>query len=95
MQTMLPDLLLSQVTDPFRIGLVIALLLTTLRTERVTGTVAPLVMGLVFVAVIIPLTLQSQSGTPLLINVAVGLVANVILLAVAMAGRAVFLRLRG
>ncbi len=89
------EILLSQLTDPFRIGLVVALVLTMLRTEAVTGRVVPLVAGLVFIAVVIPFTMSSSSGQALPWQVvSIGLIANAILLAIVLAVRAVFLRMR-
>ena len=72
------DLFLSQITDVFRIGLIAALLYTTQRTRQATGTVLPLLAGIVFVAVIIPTT----QGTGSVEQIAVGLLANAAILAV-------------
>ena len=36
------DLLQAQLTDVFRIGLILALVFTMLRTQAVTGTILPL-----------------------------------------------------
>lgn len=93
----LTDLLLSQLADPFRIGLIIALVVTMLRTRGATGTVLPLAAGAVFVAVIIPATAISGAGgaVPLWQAVAVGLVANAVLIAIAMAAYALWQRMRG
>jgi hypothetical protein len=89
------DLLVQQLTDPFRIGLIVALMLTAVRTQAVTGTIVPLLAGLLFVAVIIPTTLGPPGGAGLWPAVATGLVANAILLAVVLALRALVLRRRG
>lgn len=91
----LPDLLLSQLADPFRIGLLIALFITMLRTQAATGTLVPLAVGAVFVAVIIPAT-QGQSAEmgPFLNLVAMGIVADVILLAIILAAWTLFQRMR-
>jgi hypothetical protein len=45
------DLVLSQLGDLFRIGLIVALVVTMRRTAAVTGRVVPLALGVVFVAV--------------------------------------------
>jgi chromate transport protein ChrA len=74
------DLLQSQLTDVFRIGLIIALIATTLRTRAQTGVLIPLIAGVVFVAVIIPSTMQPGSEIPLLERIGVGIVANAIIL---------------
>jgi hypothetical protein len=92
----LTDLLLAQLADPFRIGLLIALFITMLRTQTATGIWAPLGAGAVFVAVIIPSTLtQSAQAVPLAQAIGVGIVADVILLAIILAAWTAFKRVRG
>ena len=76
------------------IGLLIALIMTTMRTVAATGKVIPLLSGIVFVAVLIPTTLSPPAGVSLQAAVGVGLVANAVILAVLLAGYALFLRLR-
>ena len=53
------DILKSQLMDPFRIALLIALVFTMWRNRAVTGTVVPLLAGMLFVAVIIPATISA------------------------------------
>ena len=91
----LPELLLQHLTDPFRIGLLIALIITMLRTRAATGTVVPLGLGAVFVAVIIPMTSVQPAVLPLWQVVVVGLAANVLLLAILMLAWVLYQRLRG
>lgn len=91
----LTDIFLAQLTDPFRIGLIIALVLTMVRTRAVTGTALPLALGVGFIALMIPMTTQSGSAEPLWRLAAVGVVVNLIWLAVVLAVRAVILRSRG
>ena len=88
------DLLLTQLTDPFRIGLLVALFATMLRTRAATGTAIPLAAGVVFVAIIIPVTMSAAQG-PLWQMVAIGIVANAIILAVVMGLWTLIRRLRG
>lgn len=90
----LPDLLLSQLSDPFRIGLLIALFITMLRTRAASGVIVPLAIGAVFVAVLLPLTAQAQLPVPMSLAIAVGIVANVIWLAVILAVWTLYQRLR-
>ena len=90
----LPDLLLSQLSDPFRIGLLIALFLTMLRTRAASGTIIPLAIGAVFVAVLLPLTAQAQLAVPMAVAIGVGILANVIWLAVILGGWTLYQRLR-
>ncbi len=88
------DILTSQLTDLFRIGLIIALIITAKRTVAATGWILPLIFGVIFVAVIIPSTMQAQSTAPFWQLVAVGLVANLIILAAALGGISAFKRFR-
>ena len=90
----LPDLLLSHLSDPFRIGLLIALFYTMLRTQAASGTIAPLAAGAVFVAVLIPLVAQTTLVVPFWQAVVVGIVANVILLAVILGAWTLYLRFK-
>jgi len=55
------ELVLSQLSDVFRIGLIMALVLTMRRTAPVTGRVLPLAAGVVFVAVLLPSTMPGDS----------------------------------
>ena len=89
----LTDLFLAQLADPFRIGLLLALIATMLRTQAASGTWVPLAVGALFVAVIIPAT--QTSPVPLWQAVAVGVAVNVVILATALAAWGVFKRLRG
>ena len=72
------DLVLSQLTDLFRVGLMIALVVTMLRTSAVTGRVLPLALGVVFVAVILPSTMPGGSAS-LIDAILAGLVSNLII----------------
>jgi len=74
------DLVLSQLSDVFRIGLIIALVVTMLRTSTLTGRVLPLIAGVVFVAVLVPSTLSSGTES-LSQEIAAGLISNLIILA--------------
>lgn len=72
------DLINSQLTDPFRIGLLIALFVTMLRTRAASGTVLPLAAGIVFVAVIVPSTM---GGGFALQTVLAGIISNAVIVA--------------
>jgi hypothetical protein len=87
-------ILASQLLDPFRIGLLAFLTLTTLRTSHHTGWLVPLGLGLVFVAVLLPTTLaspQTQWG----MEVGVGLLSNSIILLVVLGVTLLAMRLMG
>ena len=73
------ELVFSQLSDVFRIGLIVALVVTMLRTSTVTGRVLPLIAGVVFVAVIVPSTLSGSTET-LSQEIAAGLISNLIIL---------------
>lgn len=78
----LPELFLSQLTDPFRIGLLVVLFATMLRTQAGTGTLMPLAAGAVFVAALIPMTTGAAAGPDLYTTIGSGIVVDVVLLAV-------------
>jgi peptidoglycan/LPS O-acetylase OafA/YrhL len=90
----LMEILTGQLADLFRIGLMIALIITARRNVAATGWVLPLIFGVIFVAVIIPSTMQAQNSEPLWRMIAVGVVANLIILAAALGGFAAFKRFR-
>jgi hypothetical protein len=56
------EILVAQLTDPFRLALIVGLVLTMLRTEAVTGRWVPLALGLLFVAFIIPATMARDAA---------------------------------
>ena len=89
----LTEIAMSQFVDPFRIALLVGLVITMLRTQAATGTWLPLAAGALFVAVIIPATLrQADQTVPLPTAIGVGLVVNAVLLAIVMAVYAVYQR---
>ncbi len=88
------DLVQSQLLDPFRIGLIVALVATMVRTRAATGQVVPLALGVVFVAVILPSTNPPVDVT-LTDAVLAGLASNLIILAIVLAFALVYRRLRG
>ena len=88
------DLIQSQLADPFRIGLIIALVATMYRTRAATGQVVPLGLGVVFVAVILPST-NPRAGVTLTDAVLAGLASNLIILAIVLALALAYRRLRG
>lgn len=91
----LGQLILSQLTDPFRIALIIGLIYTMQRTRAVSGMLIPLASGVAFVAIIIPVTLTQGMGEPMWRQIASGLVSNAILLGVALGLWALYTRVRG
>ncbi|MEY4696824.1 MAG: hypothetical protein RIT14_1252 [Pseudomonadota bacterium] len=91
------DLILQQLIDPFRIGMVFFLLLTSRRTQAAMGMVTPLALGVVFVAALIPLTIQSELYPAFADKLAAfgyGLISNAIILGLCLAGWQIMRRLR-
>jgi hypothetical protein len=87
------NILITQLADPFRIGLLVALLFTAQNTSGALNRWLPIGLGLVFVAVIIPTALASESA-PVAAEIGVGVVANAAVLAVMLAAQAIFERVR-
>ena len=91
------ETLVSQLIDPFRIGLILFLFLTALRTRAAMGLATPLGLGVVFVAVLIPLTTGASAETDnqaRLIAMALGIVSNAIILACLVFGWTVWKKAR-
>ena len=78
------DLLFSQLTDLFRIGLIVGLVVTMLRTAAVTGRVLPLAFGVVFVAVLLPTTMP-RGAVSLTDAILAGLVSSTTILVLVLA----------
>jgi hypothetical protein len=74
-------LIISQLTDPFRIGLIAALIYTTIRNSAFTGWLVPLAAGVVFVAFIIAVTMPN-GGQNQAIVISAGVVSNAIIAAI-------------
>lgn len=88
------EILMSQITDPLRLGLIVALVVLSLRTQAVSGRYLPLGLGVLAVAVILPLaTGRGMVEGSLSQAIIVGIVANLVLLALVMAIRHVVLRI--
>lgn len=85
------SIIITQLTDPFRIGLLAALLFTTVRNAPVTGWVVPLGAGLTFVAFIIA-TMFPKAGLTTLDATVSGLAANAIIMSILFVGYLVWQR---
>jgi hypothetical protein len=88
------ELVQTQLADPFRIGLIVALVVTMFRTRAATGTTLPLALGVVFVAVILPTT-NPPAAVPVTDAVLAGLVSNLIILGIVLGLAVLIRRLRG
>lgn len=89
------QILLAQLADPFRIALIVGLVFTMFRTRAATGTLVPLMAGVVFVAVILPVTMQQGATEPQLTLILSGLVANLVILGVVLGIWEAVRRIRG
>lgn len=78
---MIFDILTSQLMDPFRIGLLVALVYTARNTAAQVGQLLPVLFGIVFVAVLIPMTLGNAAGDRTT-AIAVGVLSNAIIVAI-------------
>jgi hypothetical protein len=87
------DIYLAQLVDPFRVGLLVALLFTAANTQATLNRWIPIALGLVFVAVLIPTAMGSGAGADLFPQILVGLFSNLTILAVLLAAKAAYLRL--
>ncbi|RFC67326.1 MULTISPECIES: hypothetical protein [Mesorhizobium] len=74
------NLLGGQLADPFRIALIIGLLITSNNTAPQIGRSIPLVLGVVFVAILIP-TAFGTGEHGMVPVVAVGILANLLIFA--------------
>jgi hypothetical protein len=79
------DIVFSQLIDPFRIGLIFFLLLTAIRTRANMGLMMPLAMGVIFIAILIPLTTAAASTVPRFSAIGFGVVSNAVILAIFLA----------
>lgn len=80
------DILVSQLTDPFRIGMMFFLLVTAIRTRETMGMKAPLAMGVVFVAILLPLTTAASAEVARFASIGLGIISNAIILGVFLLG---------
>lgn len=89
---MILDILTSQIADPFRIGLLIAMVYTARNTAAQAGQYLPVLFGIIFVAVLIPMTLGS--ATDRTTAIAVGLLSNAVIVGVVWAIWEIIVRFR-
>jgi hypothetical protein len=92
------ETLVTQLTDPFRIGLIFFMFLTALRTRHTLGLVMPLALGVVFVAVLIPMTTGANTALvrdALWWAIGFGIVSNAIVLGTIIAGWTIWIKQRG
>lgn len=88
------EIFMRQLFDPFRIGLLLFLVVTTVRNSHATGFAIPLVLGIAFVAVLIP-SAMGQDKAGLLPEIGVGIAVNLAWAAAMLGAWALLRRLRG
>ena len=88
------EIITTQLTDLFRIGLIFFLLLTAIRTRANMGLWMPLAMGIVFIAILIPMTTAAASTVPRLTAIGLGILANAVILAIFLAGWTIWEKFR-
>lgn len=86
------ELMLSQLSDPFRIGLLLALVITAYNTAGAVGLLTPLALGAVFVAVLIPVTTSASESVGLTAAILSGVVVNAAWIGVILAARSMWKR---
>jgi hypothetical protein len=87
-------IMIEQLADPFRVGLLIALLFTAANSSGVLNRWLPIALGLAFVAVLIPTAMASDMADPVTAQIGVGLLSNGIIVGIMLLAEAVFNRIR-
>ena len=72
----LVEIVLSQLSDPLRIGLLVALLFVAANGKGLSNRWVPLALGLAFVAVLIPTAMASGVDEPVGAEIGIGFVTN-------------------
>ena len=97
MEAPMAGLVIEQFTDIFRIGMILFLVVTSVNTARATptraGRAAPLVLGVLFIAVLIPVSFQ-RDAPDLLPRILLGVAVNAIWLGIMLALLFVWKRMR-
>lgn len=88
-------ILVEQLADPFRLGLLIALLFVAAKPAGVFNRWLPIALGLVFVAVVIPTAMASDETEPMTAQIGIGLLSNGIIVGLMLAAEAVYEKFKG
>jgi hypothetical protein len=88
------SILATQLADPFRIGLLVALLFTARNRSAALHRWLPIALGLVFVAVLIPTAMASGLEDEVGAQIGVGIVSNAIILGLMLFAETAFERFR-
>lgn len=73
------EIIIGQISDPFRIILLGGLVYTMLRTRSATGTWVPLAAGILFVAALIPSTTSVALEHSFMLQFAAGILSNLVI----------------
>lgn len=87
-------LIMAQLADPLRMGLLVALLFVAANSKGMIGRGLPIALGLVFVAVLIPTAMASDEAEPVTAQIGVGFLSNAIILGIMLSAEAVVEKLR-
>ena len=87
-------IMIAQLADPFRIGLLVALLFTARNRSATLHRWLPIALGLVFVAVLIPTAMASDADGEVGAQIGVGILSNAIILGLMLFAEAAFERFR-
>lgn len=88
------EIIFSQLADPLRMGLLVALLVVAANGKGLSNRWVPLALGLAFVAVLIPTAMASDLGEPVGTEIGVGLVTNALVVGVMLVAEAILNGLR-
>ena len=84
------DIYLAQLIEPFRIGLLIALVLAASNTAQTLNRWTPIVLGDFFVAVLIPFSIRMNVTVNTTISFLVGIVSNAAILMLLLIAKALY-----
>jgi hypothetical protein len=90
----LTQIIVSQLSDPFRVGLLVALLFFAANSRGGLSRWVPIALGLAFVAVLIPTAMASDSGEPVTAEIGAGFLSNTLIIGIMLAAEAVVEKFR-
>lgn len=76
------DLIIAQLADPLRMGLLVALLFFAANSRGVLNRWLPIALGLAFVAVLIPTAMASDTAEPVTAQIGVGFLSNAMIVGI-------------
>jgi hypothetical protein len=88
------ELIIAQLADPLRMGLLVALLFFATNSKGVLNRWLPIALGLAFVAVLIPTAMASDATEPVTAQIGVGFLSNAMIIGVMLFAEAVVEKFR-